>query len=96
MDEMEHRLEEQMSDNSDTRGRDRDVDDIEIMRAVCEADGPVATAAEIANTVEMSRAGVTNRLHQLHERGFVTSKEVGSGLVWWPDFYPVEESEPGD
>jgi len=92
MDEMERRLEEQMSDNSDTRGRDRDVDDIEIMRAVCEANGPAASAAEIADAVGMSRAGVTNRLHQLDDRGFVASKKVGNGLVWWPDFYPVEES----
>jgi len=28
--------------------------------------------------------------------GCVESKDVGNGLVWWPDFYPVESSEPGD
>jgi len=81
-----------MSDNSDTAGRDRDVDDIEIMRAVCEANGPVACGAEIAAAVGMTRTGVTNRLHQLDDRGFLESKKVGNGLVWWPDFYPVEES----
>jgi len=87
-----HRLEEQMGDNSDTAGRDRDVDDIEIIHAVCAADGPVACAAEVADAVGMTRTGVTNRLHQLNDRGFVASKKVGNGLVWWPDFYPVEES----
>jgi biotin operon repressor len=95
MDDLQ-RLEEQMSDSDDAPGRGREVSDIEIMRAVCEADGPVACAAEIADAVGMSRTGVTNRLHQLHEMGCVASKDVGNGLVWWPDFYPVESSEPGD
>jgi DNA-binding MarR family transcriptional regulator len=94
MDDLE-RLEEQMSDIDDSPGRGREVADIEIMRAVCEANGPVACGAEIADAVGMTRAGVTNRLHQLDEQGCVTSKEVGNGLVWWPDFYPVEPSESG-
>jgi len=84
-----------MSDTDGGRGRDREVDDIDIMRAICDSEGPVATAAEIADAVGMTRAGVTHRLHQLHERGFIASKNVGNGLVWWPDFYPVE-SESGD
>jgi len=95
MDNME-RLEDAMSDSDDTPGRGREVADIEIMRAVCEADGPVACAAEIADAVGMTRAGVTNRLHQLDEQGCVASKEVGNGLVWWPDFYPVESPESAD
>jgi hypothetical protein len=94
MDELE-RLEELMGDTVNTPGRGREVDDIEIMRAVCEADGPCASAAEVADAVDMTRAGVTNRLHQLHEQGCLASKDVGNGLVWWPDFYPVESNSSG-
>jgi GTP-sensing pleiotropic transcriptional regulator CodY len=94
MDDLE-RLEDAMSDSDESPARGRAVADIEIMRAVCEARGPVASAAEIADAVGMTRTGVTNRLHQLDEQGCVASKEVGSGLVWWPDFYPVE-SDSGD
>jgi len=90
------RLEDElMSDTDDGRGRDREVDDIDIMRAICDSEGPVATAAEIAEAVGMTRTGVTHRLHQLHERGFVARKNVGNGLVWWPDFYP-SSSESAD
>jgi len=94
MDDME-RLKDAMPDSDDTPGRGREVSDIEIMRAVCEANGPVACGSEIADAVGMTRAGVTNRLHQLHEMGCVASKDVGNGLVWWPDFYPVESESGG-
>lgn len=81
-----------MTDTGDPRARERDVSDIEIMRAVCDAEGPVASTAEVADAVGMTRAGVTNRLHQLEGERCVTSKAVGNGLVWWPDFYPVKSA----
>jgi hypothetical protein len=56
------------------------------------------TAPEIADAVNCSRRTALDRLHELEERGRVTSKKVGGrSRVWWvPDdspsaFEPPEE-----
>ena len=45
------------------------------------------TAPEIADAVNCSRRTALDRLHELEERGRLTSKKVGGrSLVWWiPD-----------
>jgi hypothetical protein len=45
------------------------------------------TASEIAEAVNCSRRTALNRLHELEERGDLTSKKVGArSRVWWlPD-----------
>jgi|APHM01.1.fsa_nt_gi LexA DNA binding domain. len=93
LDALEERL---MSEsNNDGGGRDRSTDDMELIEAICNADGPVASTSEIAEAVGMTRQGAGNRLQQLADKGIVECKGAGSGLMWWPDFYPVE-SESDD
>jgi hypothetical protein len=50
-------------------------------------DSEPLTAPEIADAVNCSRRTALDRLHELEERGSVTSKKVGGrSLVWWiPD-----------
>ena len=46
---------------------------------------PVASAAELADELGMTRTGVTKRLNQMYENNLVNRKSVGSGYVWWVD-----------
>jgi LexA DNA binding domain. len=86
-----------MNENDgDGRGRDRSTDDMELMEAICNADGPAASTSEVAEAVGMTRQGVSHRLQQLADKGIVNCKNAGSGLIWWPDFYPVDSSESED
>jgi hypothetical protein len=85
-----------VTDNDEGRGRDRSTDDMELMRAICGADGPVASTSEIADAVGMTRQGVGPRLQQLAEKNVIACKSAGGSLIWWPDFYPVESLESDD
>jgi biotin operon repressor len=97
MSQLEALKETLMTENGDGgRGRDRSTDDMELIKAICNADGPVASTSEIAETVDMTRQGVGNRLQQLADKGVVECKSAGNGLIWWPDFYPCESSESDD
>jgi biotin operon repressor len=82
-----------MSDSSDGPGRGPKVEDIELMNVICECDEPVASTAEIAEELDISKSAVTLRLHDLRDRGILRSKDAGGALVWWPDFYPLESDD---
>jgi DNA-binding MarR family transcriptional regulator len=88
-------LEEILMDkaNNDGRGRDRSTDDIDFMEAICDARGPAAGTAEIAEIVEMTRQGASHRLNQLEAKGVVRSKDAGGVTIWWPDSYPLESDD---
>jgi|APHM01.1.fsa_nt_gi LexA DNA binding domain. len=82
--------------DDDGLGRDRSTDDMALIEAMCNAEGPAASTSEIAEAVGMTGAGVNHRLSQLEEKGVVRCKNTGNGIIWWPDFYPIESSESND
>lgn len=59
------------------------VSDTEIIAAIRAADGPVASASDIATQFSMTRTGVNERLQDLCRQGRVNKKDVGNGYVWW-------------
>lgn len=65
-------------------GRNREVSDTEILRAIRLHVDEAVTASEIAEAVGMSGPGVNKRLSNLVERGDVVRKEVGArAVVYW-------------
>lgn len=65
-------------------GRPRDVSDDEILQEVALARGPVVTAPELADRLDMSGAGVNKRLDQLVEEGYLHERQVGANaIVYW-------------
>lgn len=79
-------VELRMSDrNRDAGGKySRSVSDEDILAAIDEAPGPVATAAELADTLPIGRRAVRERLIALKECGEVDRKTVGArSVVWW-------------
>lgn len=70
-----------MSNERDDRGRFQPKrDDREFLDAVA-AREPAGTT-EIAEKVGVTRQNADQRLRQLEERGAVTSKKIGTSLVW--------------
>lgn len=61
-------------------------------------DSEPLTAPEIADAVNCSRRTALDRLHELAERGRVTSKKVGGrSRVWWiPDADASSQDIPAD
>lgn len=58
--------------------------DDEIIKTVAQHDDKAVTAGEVAKNVEISRAGVLQRLDKLADEEVVTKKKVGSrAVVWW-------------
>jgi DNA-binding MarR family transcriptional regulator len=71
-------------------GRPPDVTDEEILREVVLVPGPVATASDLADRLDMSRGGINKRLDSLVEEGYLHQREVGArAIVYWP----TEEGE---
>jgi predicted ArsR family transcriptional regulator len=68
-----------------TPGREKDVEDIEILVIILNAPDPVATATEVADGCGISRQGAHNRLQQLEEQGLVQSVMKGARLWWLTD-----------
>ena len=65
-------------------GRPKDVSDSEILQEIALAHGPVVTAPELADRVEMTGSAVNKRLDGLVEQGLVNEKQVGArAVVYW-------------
>lgn len=71
-----------MSERTD-RGRRPSVTDEEIIAIFETADEPVLTTAEVAEQLDIGTRATLNRLDTLLNDGILTSKNVGSGRVWW-------------
>lgn len=73
------------NDNRDGGGRfAASVDDTDILEAIDQAPGPVATAAELADILPIGRRAIRERLLDLEERDKVARKTVGArSVVWW-------------
>lgn len=59
------------------------VDDGTLIEAVRESDEPFVTAPELSESLGLSTTWITQRLHELRERGIVERKVCGSGQGWW-------------
>jgi DNA-binding Lrp family transcriptional regulator len=60
------------------------VSDEEILAVLREADSPVLSTADLAESLPIARRTALNRLKQLRERGVVESYTVGGrNTVWW-------------
>ncbi len=62
------------------------VSDEEILATLREADSPVLSTADVAESLPIARRTTLNRLKQLRERGLVDSHAVGGrNTVWWAE-----------
>jgi len=65
-------------------GRQKRVDDVEILREMVLHPDPVITSKELSGRINYSQDGARRRLHDLQDAGYVTSRTVGSNaVVWW-------------
>lgn len=65
-------------------GRPKRVSDKEILQEIALARGPVVTAGELAEKLEMNQSGVYKRLNDLVDQGLVKERKVGaSAKVYW-------------
>ena len=65
-------------------GRDKEVSDEHILRAIVQHHEPVATASDVAEAVDMTSQGVNKRLKQLSKDGRLTRKQVGArAVIYW-------------
>jgi len=69
---------------SDEMPRHKSVPDSRILASFEHSEGPVATAPDISEQVDLSADGVRHRLQQLADDGVVECKHVGArATVWW-------------
>lgn len=67
--------------------------DKKIVRVMHEHPDRVVTAVDLSEEVDMTSAGILQRLHELHDRGIVTKKRVGSrAVIWWVNESQASES----
>jgi DNA-binding MarR family transcriptional regulator len=65
-------------------GKNRQVSNEELLRAVALSPDPIVTAPEIADRVNLTRQGVNNRLPELVEQGLLKKRQVGAkAIVYW-------------
>jgi Fic family protein len=65
-------------------GRQKRVDDVEILRQMLLHPDPVFTSKELSKRIDYSQDGARRRLHDLRESGYVESRTVGSNaVVFW-------------
>jgi len=65
-------------------GKNRQVSNEELLRAIALSPDPIVTAPEIAERVDLTRQGVNNRLPELVEIGYLKKREVGAkAIVYW-------------
>jgi len=65
-------------------GRPPETDDLEILRQVALTPGPVATAPDLVEALDMGISGMNKRLRQLVDDGYLNRREVGaSAVVYW-------------
>jgi len=83
-----------------TPGRDKDVEDIEILVIILNAPDPVVTSNEVAEQADISRQGAHDRLQQLDEAGLIQSVMKGARLWWLTDeglaHIGIEAAQSGD
>lgn len=61
------------------------VTDSDVLRALHEQPDPIATARELADILDVSSETIRRHLTELHDKGQVDRKKVGSrAIVWWP------------
>lgn len=88
---------ERMSDsNRDAGGKyTPSVSDEDVLTAIDQVPGPVATAAELADVLPIGRRAIRERLLDLTERGEVARKTVGArSVVWWRTTDSDDEGTP--
>lgn len=61
----------------------KQVADAEILSVIDNVSEPVASVAEIAEQLPISKTAINKRLNQLRRDDEVERKDVGSGNVWW-------------
>lgn len=67
-----------------SKGRRPVVTDSRLIDVIEASDDKAVTTKEVAEKVEIGRAGTYERLVQLAEDGVIRKKEVGSrAVVWW-------------
>lgn len=65
-------------------GRPKRVTDEEILRKIALARGPVVTAPELSEKLDMGVSGINKRLDSLVEEELIHQREVGaSAVVYW-------------
>ena len=65
-------------------GRPPKVTDKEILQEIALARGPVVTAPEIAEALDMGGSGINKRLDELVADGYIKKRTVGSSaVVYW-------------
>jgi hypothetical protein len=64
-------------------GRKPVVSDEEILGVFQEADDPVLSAPEVADSLPIGETGTYKRLRKLRDRELLESKNVGQGVAWW-------------
>jgi predicted transcriptional regulator len=69
-----------------SKGRRPVVTDSKLIQVIKASNDPAVTTKEVAQEVEIGRAGAYERLVKLADNGPVKKKEVGSrAVVWWVD-----------
>ena len=67
-----------------SRGPDPDHSDAEILQVFVESPDPVLFATEVAESLDMTRQGVYNRLDSLVDTGLLHTKKSGSRTrIYW-------------
>lgn len=67
-----------------SRGRKKKMSDEELIKIIESHPDKAVTAGEITDKVDMTRAGVLERLNALSDEGAITKKKVGArAVVWW-------------
>lgn len=74
-----------MNRERDERGRyTREIDETDILDTLREADTPVMTAKQVAETLGCSGEAARQKLIALEEEGKVEKMQVGArAVVWW-------------
>lgn len=63
-------------------GRDREVCDICLL-SVLQQYGGVAISSEIAGVIDFTNEGVSKRLQQLQDEGYVYHREAARNIILW-------------
>lgn len=65
-------------------GRPPRVEASEVCRVIALHPEPIVTAADVHETLDMTRAGARKRMDRLVEDGYLESKTIGAaGKVYW-------------
>ena len=64
-------------------GPDRELDDVDVLRAVRDIYGPAVGASEVADELGVQRQTADKYLRRLAEEGYIRTRMVGQSRVWW-------------